>query len=114
MTSRLLSVFALALCATSAHAAEYWVGGAETCDFPTIQAAIAAAHETPDADTIRMAMTKVRTRHRSSFMNRIGCALDVTRNLPTRPKLLLTATILPGARQANASLVTCRALSMEC
>ncbi|MBO9663545.1 hypothetical protein [Dokdonella sp.] len=55
MTSRLLPVFALALCATSAHAAEYWVGGAQTCDFPTIQAAIAAAHETPDADTIRIA-----------------------------------------------------------
>lgn len=46
---------ALGSCAASAHGAEYWVGAGSSCDFPTLQDAIAAARTTPEMDTIRIA-----------------------------------------------------------
>lgn len=50
----LLLLSASALFTASAHAAEYWVGAGSSCDFATIEQAIAAARITPEADTIRI------------------------------------------------------------
>ncbi|MBO9663542.1 hypothetical protein [Dokdonella sp.] len=58
--SSLFAVGALALCTIEpVRGAEFWVGSGESCDFSSIEEAIAAAQATPEADTIRIAKNQV-------------------------------------------------------